>query len=154
VTCRWQGCGDLVCDAGEDTACPSDCAGSGGDGNGGSHSGSGGYGGDGYGGAGDDGGPTCCESADDACGQRGDGMCQSGCAWGSDPDCTPQPPTDDAQCCGDAGDSCGWNGNGVCDAGCAWVDIDCRIDTCEEVPDDPSPIETILRCRFPLPLAR
>jgi cysteine-rich repeat protein len=108
-TCRWRGCGDLVCDEGEEISCPGDCNlddDAGGD------------------------GPGCCESADDACSQRGDGVCQSGCAWGHDPDCDPQPPTDDAQCCGDPSDPCGWNGNGVCDTGCAWVDVDCEVDHC------------------------
>jgi hypothetical protein len=101
-----------VCDSGEDLTCPGDCTG------GGSGSGSG------SGGGGD--GQTCCESADDACGQRGDGACQSGCAWGHDPDCDPQPPTDDAYCCSNPGDPCGWSGNGICDSGCAFVDADCQ----------------------------
>jgi len=107
-----------MCDAGETDTCPGDCT---------------------DGGHGDT--PDCCGSADDACHWRGDGVCQSGCAWGHDPDCDPQPPTTDEECCADANDSCGWRNNGVCDSGCAFVDPDCHID-CQ-----PGPFESRLICK-------
>src|SRR5262249_7395229 len=113
--CRWKGCGDGVCDAGEQDSCPGDCP--------------------------QDGGHVdqldCCQSADDTCHQSGDGICQSGCAWGHDPDCDPQPPIDDSHCCSDPSDPCGWNGDGVCDAGCAFVDIDCQPEHCDQLIVDP-----------------
>lgn len=119
ASCRWQGCGDQVCDDGETTSCPSDCSGGGA-------------------GSGDDGDDSddddeigsehyCCESADDACNHRGDGICQSGCAWGHDPDCESPSPPDPYLCCSDPSDPCGWNGDGICDAACAFNDVDCQV---------------------------